>query len=74
MLSCNTLQGDEEEEDEVKGAAGRLIFTLEVGDLGLAEVAAAGFAEALCDGSTIFRMSFFCFSASISSYLVGVEN
>ena len=46
----------------------------EVGDLGFAEgaavVAIAGFVEALCDGRTIFRMSFFCFSASISSYLV----
>ena len=71
-LDC-TFEGDDEDDEEM-AAADWLLLAAEVGDLGFAEgaalVATAGFAEALCDGRTIFRMSFFCFSASISSYLV----
>ena len=75
-LNCNTFEGDEEDDDD-DTAVGRLLLALEVGDLGFAKGAtpvAADFGEALCDGSTIFLMSFFCFSASISSYLGGAEN
>ena len=70
-MNCNTFEGDEEDEDD-DTAVGRLLLALEVGDLGFAKgvtPVAADFVEALCDGSTIFLMSFFCFSASISSYL-----
>ena len=67
-----TFEGDDEDDEEM-AAADWLLLAAEVGDLGFAEGAAllaiAGFVEALCDGRTIFRMSFFCFSASISSYL-----
>ena len=67
-----TFEGDDEDDEEM-AAADWLLLAAEVGDLGFAEgaalVATAGFVEALCDGRTIFRMSFFCFSASISSYL-----
>ena len=67
-----TFEGDDEDDEEM--AAADWLLAAEVGDLGFAEgavlVATAGFVEALCDGRTIFRMSFFCFSASISSYLV----
>ena len=70
-----TFEGDDEDDEEMAAAADWLLLAAEVGDLGFAEgaaplVATAGFAEVLCDGRTIFRMSFFCFSASISSYLV----
>ena len=68
-----TFEGDDEDDEEM-AAADWLLLAAEVGDLGFAEgaalVATAGFVEALCDGRTIFRMSFFCFSASISSYLI----
>ena len=72
----NTFEGDEEDDFE-DTAVGRLLLALEVGDFGFAEGAlavVAVFVEALCDGSTIFLMSFFCFSASISSYLIGIED
>ena len=75
-LNFNTFEGDEEDDDD-DTAVGRLLLALEVGDLGFAKGAtpvAADFVEALCDGSTIFLMSFFCFSASISSYLKDIEN
>ena len=72
-----TFEGDDEDDEEMAAAADWLLLAAEVGDLGFAEgavlVATAGFVEALCDGRTIFRMSFFCFSASISSYLVAWE-
>ena len=75
LFSCDTFEGDDEDDFDEGKAVGRLLLALEVGDLGFAEGAGmADFVEALCDGSTIFLMSFFCFSASISSYLNGIEN
>ena len=75
-LDC-TFEGDDEDDEEMAADADWLLLAAEVGDLGFTEgaamVATAGLVEALCDGRTIFRMSFFCFSASISSYLIGIE-